>query len=262
MLCKNVLLLLSEFLDEIMDAETSVQISQHLAQCSQCRKEFESLSVLRGKLKSLKGIQAPKFLGSLVEHKIAEANQNTWRHNLRNELERYWSKIRTTEGTWYFTKALGTVMTSLFFFLISGNNIPLSFIDAANTERDAITPAFRLQVRQDVLARLGMQQAPRIRVVKSDAAINEIYLNTLGDSMSQPGKDDTVSVLAAVDPVGSATIQNVLERPNDQKLLSNVNEMISSARCRPASENGKAVSSHIVLTFIKVSVYDRFPEVN
>jgi hypothetical protein len=260
MLCKYVLPLLSEFLDEVLDNDVSVQISQHLDQCSQCRKEYSALSLLQGKLKSLKGVQAPEFLGSLVEHKIAETQKNTWRKNLRNELERYWSQIRTTESTWYITKALGTVMTSLFFFLISGNNLPMSFIEA-RLERNSITPAFRQQVREDVLTRLGMQQALKVRVIKSDAAINEIYLNDLGESMSKPGKDDSVSVLAEVDRSGSAKIQNVLEHPNDQQLLSNVNDMITSARCRPASENGKAVPSHIVFTFIKVSVYDRIPEV-
>jgi hypothetical protein len=256
MLCKNVVPVLSEFFDEVLDSEASVQVSQHLDQCSRCRKEFDSLSVLHSRLKSLKGIQAPDYLGSLVEHRIAETQQNSWRRNLQNELERCWSKIRTTESMWYITKALGTVMTSLFFFLISGNNIPLSIMDATNMERDSITPAFRQQVRHDFVARLGMQQALKIRVTKSDPAINELYLNDLGESMSKPGKDDTVFVLYEVDSSGSAKIQNVLERPNDPRLLTTVSEMISSAHFRPASENGKKVSSHLVFTFSRVSVYD------
>jgi hypothetical protein len=261
MLCKNVLPLLSEFYDEILDADMSVQVSQHLDQCGPCRKEFKSLSILQGKLKSLKGVQAPEFLGSLVEHRLAEIRQNTWRRNLRNELELMWSKIRTTESTWYITKALGTVMTSLFFFLICGNNIPLPLIQDP-MERDSLTPNFRQQVGQETLVRLGIPSSPRLRVTKSDPAINELYLNNLGESMSQPGKDDIVSVLAEIDSSGSAKIQNVIERPNDQRLLNNVNDMITSARCRPASKNGKAVSSHILFIFNKVSVYYRIPDVD
>jgi hypothetical protein len=259
MLCKNVLPLLSELFDQALDADVSVQISQHLDQCSPCRKEFESLSILQGKLKSLKGIQAPEFLGRLIEHRIAEIRQNTWRRNLRNELERMWSKIRTTESTWYITKALGTVMTSFFFFLICGNN-PLPLM--TSMEQHPITQDFQQQVRQNVLPRLGMPSNPRYRVTKSDPAINELYLNDFGESMSQPGKDDNASVLAEVDSIGSATIQKVIDHPNDQRLLGRINEMITSARYRPASENGKAVPSHIFFIFNKISVYYRIPEVD
>ena len=259
MLCKNVLPLLSEFYDEVLDADVSVQVSQHLDQCGLCRKEFESLSILQNKLKSLKSIQAPEFLGSLVEHRIAEMQKNSWHRNLRNELERMWSKIRTTESTWYITKALGTVMTSLFFFLICGNN-PLPFM--ASMEKYSVTTDFGHQVRQGAPTNPGMQVAPKIHIIKSDPAINELYLNNLGESMSQPGNDDTVSVLAEVDSSGSAKIQNVIERPNDQRLLSNVKEVITRAHYRPASENGKAVPSYIIFIFYKISVYDRISDVN
>jgi hypothetical protein len=231
MLCKNVLSLLSEFYDEVLDAKVSVQVTQHLGQCGPCRKELESLSILQGKLKSLKGIQAPEFLGSLVEHRITEFRQNSWRRSLRDELERMWSIIRTTESTWYITKVLGTVMTSLFFFMICGSNIPLP-----------------------------LQSDPEMGVYNTDPAISEQYLNNLGASLSQPGKDDSVSVRLEVDSSGSATIQKVIERPHDPRLLSNVKEMITSTHCRPASKNGKAVSSHLILIFNWISVYGKTPD--
>jgi hypothetical protein len=220
MLCKNVLPLLSGFHDKVMDADASVQVSQHLDQCILCRKELESLSVLQGKLRSLKGIEAPEFLGSLVEHRIAEIEKNSWRRNLRNELERMWSIIRTTDSTWYITKALGTVMTSLFFFLICSNNMLLS--------------------------------PPNLK----QPVINDDDLNKIAEIMSQSGKDDALTVLAKVDPSGSGKVQNVIERPNDQRLLNNVNEMIAKAHYRPASKNGKAIPSDILFIFRTISVYD------
>jgi len=230
MLCKNVLHLLSEFSDEVLDAGVSVEISQHLDRCGLCRKEFESLSILQGKLKSLKGIKAPKLLDGLVEHRIAESQKHSWRRDLRNELERMWSIIRTTERMWYVSKALGTVMTSLFFFLICGNNVPPAEPAASN-------------FRQPV--------------------IDENYLNGVGESMSQPGMDDELAVWTEVDPSGSARIQNVIERPYDQKLLVNVHETIGKAHCRPASKDGKAVPSHMLFIFNKISVYsNRIPGIS
>jgi hypothetical protein len=48
----------------------------------------------------------------------------------------------------------------------------------------------------------------------------------------------------------------VLEYPADETLLSEFNRMITSARCRPARQNGRAVDSFLVLTFSKISVYE------
>jgi hypothetical protein len=230
MLCKNVLHLLSEFSDEVLDAGVSVEISQHLDRCGQCRKEYESLSLLQGKLRSLKGIQAPEFLDGLVEHRITDSQKNSWRRDLRNELERRWSIIRTTERMWYVSKALGAVMTSLLFFLICGNSTP---------PLEPAAPDFRQPV------------------------IDEGYLNDVGETMSQSGRDDELAVWTEVDPSGSARIQKVIERPYDQKLLINVNETIGKAHCRPASKNGKAIPSHMLFIFNKISVYsNRIPGIS
>jgi hypothetical protein len=259
MLCKNVLPLLSEFYDDVLNADISVQISQHLDQCSGCRKEFENLSLLQNKLKSLKGIQAPEFLGSLVQHRIAEIQRNSWRKNLQNTLERRWSKIRTTEGTWYITKALGTVMTSLFLVLICGNYFPSTLMETS-MQRDIFTQNDRKQVGQDFMRKLGMQPPPKIRVAKTDAAINEAYLNDIGKKNARPGKDDNLCVWAKIDSIGSAEIE-VLERPKDRNLLNNVYEGVTKAHYRPGSENGKAVPSNIILIFNILTVNGRMPEV-
>jgi hypothetical protein len=256
MLCKKVLPLLSDFFDEVLDADTAVKVSQHLDQCIRCRKELDSLSALHGKLRSLSGVRAPEYLHRLVQHRLTSMQRDSWRMRLKNELERRWSKIRTTEGMWYVTRALGTVMTSVFFFLIFNAISPLYVeVNAPAGERRAVKlPAYSQQVGRNVLAKFGMLPASKLYTYKSKPAINDQYLVEYAQSIS--GKDDTFSVLAAVDPSGAAKIQNVLQYPDDQSWLSNLNEMISSAPCRPATENGEAVSSHMVMVFSKVSVYD------
>ncbi len=69
-------------------------------------------------------------------------------------------------------------------------------------------------------------------------------------------EDDSFSVVTMVDRSGSAKLQSVIETPSDKTLLSDFNEMISSARCRPARENGQAVPSRLVLTFSKIFVHE------
>ena len=256
MLCKKVLPMLSDFFDEVLDPDTAVQVSQHLNQCIQCRKELDGLSALHIKLRSMSRVQAPEYLHHLVQHRINNIHHDSWRMRLQNETERRWSQIRTTEAIWYLTKAMGTVMTFAFFLLISGALSPLYIeVSIPGSERN-------VQLAQNVLQKLGLLSAPLYTYkskpainYKSKPAINEEYFVNFGQSVTQ-GKDDSFSVVTAVDRSGTAKIQNVLQYPDDQNLLSNFNEMISSARFRPASENGEAVPSHLVIMFSKVMVYD------
>ena len=93
-------------------------------------------------------------------------------------------------------------------------------------------------------------------ISSSDPQINDLYLLNLAQNASRAGQNDNLSVVAAVDRTGAAKIQGILEYPADSTLLSDVNSMIQSSRWRPATQNGKAVDSHLVLLFSKVSVYD------
>jgi hypothetical protein len=237
MLCKNIVPLLSEFFDEALDADTTVQVSQHLGQCAQCRKELDNLSALHGKLRSLRGVAVPGFLGNLIQHRLVKMQQDSWRKNLRNGLERSWSKIRTTEGMWYVSKALGTVMTSLFFVLISSSVIPPA---ATVQEQHIIHP--------------DPEYAAHKRPIISAPAISDLVLFGLAESMSSAGKDNTFSVVSDIDNIGTGKVQGIIGDPGDQNLLSKIKEDFSSTRWRPASENGKAVASRIVHTFSKVRV--------
>lgn len=256
MKCDRVLRWLSEFLDEVLDGERTFQVSQHLEQCAGCRKEFQRLATLRKKLTSLGTVHAPDYLQHLVKLRLNNEKQNTLRVRLRDALEYRWSVIRTTEGMWYWTRILGTVMTSLFFIMIVASMNPI-YLDQ-NSEGGPLPPAYRQQLAGSVLKNLGLipKEAQRRPISPSDPTINDLYLLNFGQSVSRSGKDDTLSVVTVVDRSGAVKIQNVLENPEDKALLNSFNSMLTNARCRPASVNGRAVDSHLVLAFTKISVYD------
>jgi hypothetical protein len=252
MSCEKILQRLSEFFDGVLDYETSLKVSQHLVRCENCRKEFEEISDLHSRLESLPSIQAPAYLRNFIQLRLAE-RQQPWISRVRGVLERYWSIIRTTEGMWYLTRALGTAMASIFFVLISSAVSPY-YISVNSPVRIS---EYGQKVGINVLKNLGMlpPKSSEERSGRSKPAINPLYFVNFGQSVSE-GQDDTLSVVTFVDQSGSAKIQNVLEYPLDETLLSSFNEMITSARCRPASKDGQAVPSHMVLMFSKVSVYD------
>lgn len=259
MSCKNVLRLLSEFLDEALESDASLRVSQHLSQCASCRKELESLSALRQKLRSLGKIQAPEYLHHMIQYRLAEERRHTWRARLRDALEYRWSKIRTLEGMWYLTRLLGTAMTSVLFLLASIAISPIYFAgNSPPADSSSVSPAYCQELAAGVLQRLGLLPAetPQERITRKKPEINDEYFLNYGLNASISGRDDTFSVDTVVDRSGAVKIQNVLEYPADQSLLSNFNNMMSSARGRPASKNGRAVRSHLVLTYSQISVSD------
>jgi len=257
MLCQKVLPLLSEFFDGVLDADLAVQVSQHLGHCIGCRKEFDSFATLHNKLRSLDRVQAPDYLHALVQHRLA---RQPWRASVRNELERWWSIIRTTEGMWYATRAMGTVMSTVFFFMIS-SALPFCIQTADPVaQRPPTTFTYGQQVRVNMSVSKIFGVIPSqlaLKASRSDpAAINALYLMKYGKTISYGDKEDNFSVLMGVDRSGAAKVESVLQYPEDENLLSNLNEMISSARFRPASEKGRAVPSQLIMTFSKVFVYD------
>jgi hypothetical protein len=259
MRCESVLKLVSPFLDEVLGEERARCVSGHLEECSECRREYLRLKNLRHLLGSLGKISAPDYLRHLVELRIASADERGWKISLQGELEYRWSRIRTTGSLWYLTRLLGTVATCVLFVAITAAIRPIYFdLSGPLPDRAWLSPSLAQQLKLGVLGRLGMTplEAQKRPISPSEPQINDLYLLNFAQSASLSGRDDTLSVVASVDRKGSARIQGVIEHPADSALLSDLNSMIQSTRCRPASQNGKAVDSHLVLSFTKVTVYD------
>ncbi len=257
MKCKVVSRHLSSYLDESIERDKLAQISQHLSDCRSCREEFERLARLRATLRSLDKVPTPLYLRHLVQLRLAGEEHNNWRTSLREAIEYRWSRIRTTDGIWYVTRLLGTLATFVLFFSIVAAVRPMYMDPSA--DRGAASQALRQQLPLNVLKNLGLTplEAQKKPISPSDPQINDLYLLNFGETASRMGKnDDTFAVVAVVDRSGAAKIQDVLEWPADSALLSDFNAMIRTARCRPASQNGRAVDSHLVMTFSKISVYD------
>jgi hypothetical protein len=261
MLCKKVLSLLSEYFDEVLDSDTAVRVSQHLDQCLGCRREYKKLSELHDTLRSLNKVQAPECLQRLVQRRVSAMQRDSWRNRLQNDLERRWSKIRTTDGTWYITRILGTAMACILFIVIASSMAPF-LVNAQNPERSRLVPTdYFSQVGLSVLSTFGVIPKQDIagtpeQKSKSDAAMSDEYLLDFGQRVSQEGKDDSFMVLADIDEKGAAKIRSVPEYPEDTSLLNSFHEMIVAARCRPAVKNGQTVPSNLIFLFNKISVYN------
>jgi hypothetical protein len=257
--CEDVLNEMSGFVDEVLDARQTALISQHIHDCEECRKEYDRLELLRKKLGALERPNAPESLWYAVRLRTIAAPQEPLMNRLRNDFDLLLARVRNTEAIWYWTRILGTALTSFFFVGITSALNP-SYLNYSEgiQGKAASLQTIRQQLPASVLRNLGIISTDAMRrpIQSSDAKINDLYLLHFGQSIAREGNDDSLSVVAIIDRSGSAKIGNVLEYPRDPNLLSHLNDMISSARCRPASQNGRAVEARMVLTFNKISVYD------
>jgi hypothetical protein len=112
------------------------------------------------------------------------------------------------------------------------------------------------QLAVGVLTNLGLPpvEAQRRPISPSDPKINDLNLVNFGQSALSSGHDDTISVVTVIDRNGRAKVQRILEYPVDESLLSAVTDWLTSTSWRPASRNGRAVDSQLVLTFSKIYV--------
>ena len=256
MVCNTVSKRLSEFFDGMLGEEMSIQISQHLKQCDICRKELEALSNLHESLNSLEKIPAPEYLYHLVQTRLSERKNNTWGRQIKDALALRWSRIRTTEVQFYWTRVLGMAMTTFFLFVISSSIDP--FYQASipqGTERSVINKEYSKSVGIEFSRSLGMFQITHDER-QYDAALNEEYLLAFGENDTSESDEDALTVVADIDTIGMARIQNVIESPYDRDLLDSFKDMITLARFRSAIRGGQAVSSHMVLKYCKITVYE------
>ncbi len=257
--CKTVIKSLSPFADDRLEVDLAVQVSEHLKTCAGCRKEYERLVVLKRSLRSLGNVPTPEYLHHFLQMRLASQKQNKWKAQLREAFEYAWSRMRTTEGLWYVTRLAGMAVTFVLFVGITAAVTPMYF-DLRSSAGDRLLASQELpQFRMVFLKNLGLipPDAQRKPINPSEAKINDLYIVKFGQDASRNGNaDDTFSVVASVDRKGVAKIQNVLEYSADSSLLNEFSDMISSARFRPASLNGRAVDSRMVFTFSKISVYD------
>jgi hypothetical protein len=255
MVCNKVSRLLSQYFDGVLDTDTSVRISQHLKECPGCRKELHVISDLHNRLNSMAKIQAPDYLCHLVQMRLEKENKDTWRSRLMDAVSLRWSRIRTTGFQFYWTKALGTVMTAFCLYMISSAIDPF-YVEYPQSISD--TTIFSQEYREQRILTISKNwgRFPIEQYMRNDqvrAAINPGYLDQIGSKQTD---SDSFSVLTMVDRSGAAKIENVIEYPQDRDLLHSFTDIIESARCRPGSMNGRTVPAPLFLIFDQVSVHE------
>lgn len=258
MKCEKVLGNLSLFLDEMLEENLAEGVGQHLQECPECGREWTRTLRQREALRSLPPLAAPEYLHDLVRIKIEQSRRDSWMHSLRSSFEYRWSKIKSTEGMWYISRLLGAMATIVLFVAISSaiNPVFLSFTEPLPERVYWTRPLPSQTLVYNMQKKFGMPEAQKKPIRASKATLNDLYLYNLSETASRTRNDDTVSLVTLVDRNGAAKVQDILEYPADDSMLSDVTEMINSAGWRPATQNGRAVESRQVRIFSTIYVFN------
>ena len=262
MSCKKVSKLLSEFFDGVLDADMSARVSQHLKRCVRCRKELDSLSILHGRMSSMEKLQAPDYLYQLVQNRLTDKKKNSWRNQLKDALAFRWSRIRTTEVQFYWTRMLGTLMATLCFCFVIISAID-PFSEGPNMQEPGRSTNSNEFIQEFNLTMGEIGGRLPIEKIKMDDQVgpemDRQSLANIGKLPIESGSDakdnENFSVLLGVDNKGKGKLDKVIDMPENRDFLPSLNNLIEGARYRPASTNGRSVSSLLFLIFNNVTVF-------
>lgn len=257
MFCDRVSKQLSGYFDGELDTSTHIKISRHLKQCARCWAELGALAILHDRLASVPRVQAPDYLYRLVRMRLEGGEHRPRADRLRDAWALQWSRFRTTGFLFYWTRALGTVMAAFFFCVISSGIDPFYGTGSVSpvSGQAMISREYSEQVRSTIMKNFGRfpieQYSNSHRHVP---AINDQYFNLYWNSVPETTNEEDLAVVLTIEPSGTVKIENVLKYPEDRTLLHNLNDLCTSARGRPASMNGRSVSSPMVLNLNWITV--------
>jgi hypothetical protein len=257
MLCNEVSKRLSEYFDGVLDPETSVEVSRHVKECAGCRRELEGLYALREELRSTQRVPVPDYLYNLVRIRLDESANNTWFKRIKAAVEFRWSRIRTTGIQFYWTKALGIAMAAFCFSFVSNCLDPFYPPGYVPPVAGQYMPReYGEQVVSTISKTFGgIPIDQHLKNMRHYPAIHDGYFNNFWDSVPETTEDEDLSVVTTVEPSGAVKLENVLEYPQDNDVLNNFIDTVTSARGRPGSVKGRSVTLPMVIKAIRITVF-------
>jgi hypothetical protein len=235
--CEETQKSFSSYLDDALVAEACESLESHLESCPFCRQRLaETRALLRG-LANLSRPVAPPDLAlaikdSVLIERAARVQQPfvpAWLRALR------WIEPRLMPYT------VGALTSTLLFFMLI----------------NALRPHMRLL--HDLA--LAVREEPAPSAVPAPFSSESPSLNPSGDLlrvMSDPSRDDDITIIANVFSNGSASLEEVMQSPRDRHTLAQIEDALRRTPAFvPASLDRRPQTMRVVLSLSKVNVHER-----
>ncbi len=270
--CKNLQENLALYIDESLDVRSYAVLDEHLSNCSVCQNKLAEYQFLQNNLRNLSRPQIPNDLAFSVQSAVvAQINksQSSKLFNLSDDWKEF-LQFRVMPYSVGTVAALIFSFSLLFFLLSAQNGLEKSLETAKNNAQLApskvmLTPtetADYKEIEEPVITQKEYASA-RFSVSGESPSINPSgALAALTKSMMRGGKmnEDEVVVVADVFSNGLATISSVVEAPNNQANMKELEKALSSnpedAPFVPSRLDKRPDYVQVVLKIQRVDVVD------
>lgn len=267
--CENLQFNLSLYIDDVLSEDERASIEKHLPTCPLCRQKLSEYKELKNNLRMVARPQIPADLLNSVRSAVAfEINQPTI--NIGNEIRTSFSdKI----AHWLMPYSIGTVAASLFAFvlfsfILTGNSNNSEFIaqnESSENEKSSILLAKGTpdKIRDELFL---PEDYERITIADYQPELNPTgALVALTKSIVRGNiKDEEVVIVADVFSNGFARINEVVEPPNNQESMDELQKAFrtnpADAPFLPVKGGTKAGYVQVILKIQRVDVIDPTPK--
>jgi len=133
--CQKIKKLLNPYIDQVLDAESTQQVEEHLKSCSTCREEYLKLNNIISAVNSLSPQPAPENLTENIMAKISRKEihiQSSWMDRLKKRISipslsfpRKWESIFSFRLVGAIAAAVAVVFFAFTFIFNTPNTSPI-----------------------------------------------------------------------------------------------------------------------------------------
>jgi hypothetical protein len=234
--CQSIAYNMHAFLDGELNSVESTAIEKHLGSCPHCRAALEELrliqSVLSGRL------EMPEVSEKLLWSSLQKRKHKSWLSSVKNSLDSFPAYWRDLDRRPMWSKLAAIPITLICFGILS---MLLPTLD--NQEWNfSVVQVSALQLND------GDQQ-PEIM----QASQTQLETTHLMDTVWRIPYEDSLSLVAEIQPDGTAEIGSVLEYPKNLDLLEAIDCNLRNSQFDMVG----AISDPVLIySFQKIDVYE------
>lgn len=265
MKCEDLQFNLPLYTEQILTDDECRMADAHLAACPVCRAKLSDFQALQNDLRSLPAAQMPADLLSQVRDSVASELRRTERkpHAIFSPVFRHWLQYR------FMPYSVGTIASVLITF-----SFLLIMLSTKEATQQGVEKA-RLETNRPVILASNMNPKMPDLSYGSEYALSDLPISYETPSVNPAGalvaltksivrgkmKDEEVVVVADVFGNGIAKIAEVVEPPQDERAMQNLEKALSkndsSAPFVPASKDKRADVVRVIFKIQRVDVLEK-----
>lgn len=225
---------LSTYYDGELAPATAEGVELHLAQCGQCRSEYEKMASLANGLRHLPTLRAPSSLMATVRDRI-DSEERGMVPVLRGHIQR-----TGNDSSFFPAVSLGTLATVVLLGMV----LFLDYRYGEHAARKISSALIPMSLPEPVLLHEPMS-SPRFR---------HGSVNGFPFADAERGKAGTMLTLASIDQHGTVQALEVIYRSGDEGMLTRTLQAVRDAGFEPARLGNRTVPVNFLYFFTTTEV--------